>query len=153
MGQKFAAYDENRTITGYYDDALSPPPKGFQVVAITAAQHKAMLTGEASGKRTAIDLNGVPVLLDPLPLTEAQLDAAKRMERDAALRFSDWYAARHQDELMIGKGTTLTADQLDSLLNYRKALRDLPLNDRWPEVELPSRPDFLAAQDSTSPSP
>jgi len=145
MGQKYAAYDEQRTIVAFYDDAISPAPKGAQVIKLSDAQYRGLLAGQGEGKRMAIDENGLPVLLDPAPLSPDQLADAKRAARDAALSATDWLIARHQDETFAGRGTTLTADQFDELLAYRKALRDLPLADGWPGVDLPATPDFLNA--------
>jgi hypothetical protein len=145
MGQKYAAYDEQHTIVAFYDDAVSPAPKGAQVIKLNDAQYRGLLIGQAEGKRMAIDESGLPVLLDPAPLSPDQLADAKRAGRDAALSSTDWLIARHQDETFAGRGTTLTADQLDELLAYRKALRDLPLADGWPNVDLPAAPDLLNA--------
>ncbi|WP_406869747.1 phage tail assembly chaperone [Paraburkholderia fungorum] len=145
MGQKYAAYDDTRAITGFYDSSICPPPKGLKTIAITDEQHAALLAGQSAGKRMAVDADNKPVLLDSLPPTDAQLDPVKRGQRDAALKASDWFAARHQDELLIGKGTSLNAAQLDELLIYRKALRDLPESPDWPNVELPAAPSFVTA--------
>ncbi|MFP3276761.1 MAG: phage tail assembly chaperone [Paraburkholderia sp.] len=145
MGQKYAAYDAQRTIVAFYDDAISSPPKGDPVAKISDAQYRELLTGQADGKRMAVDDNGSPVLLDPAPLSPDALANAKRSNRDAALSATDWLVARQQDETFAGGDTTLTASQFAALLAYRKALRDLPLADGWPDIDLPAAPDFLNA--------
>jgi Phage tail assembly chaperone protein len=151
MGQKFAAYDATGTITGFYDTALCDVPDGVDAVRITDAQHRELLDGQATGKRAAIDTSGAPVLLDAAPLSREQLADAKRADRDAVLSATDWLIARHQDETFAGGDRTLTDDQLAGLLAYRKALRDLPLVDGWPDVGLPVQPDFVGLQENTSP--
>ncbi|CAE6841846.1 hypothetical protein R69746_06961 [Paraburkholderia aspalathi] len=143
MRQKFAAYDAQRIITGFYDSIDSPVPDGMQAVAITDEQHALLLAGQSDGKRMTLDDRGVPCLLDPLPRTRAQLADAKRTTRDIALHATDWLVARHQDEKLIGDGTTLTADQLVALLKYRQALRDLSGAAGWPNIDLPAVPDFV----------
>lgn len=145
MGQKFAAHDATGAITGFYDDAISPPPAGVTAIEITAAQYRMLLDGQATGGRIVIDANGAPAVLDPAPASPELIASAKRAERDAALAATDWLVARHQDEALAGGDTTLTQAQLDALLAYRKALRELPDANGWPEVDLPAVPDFVAA--------
>jgi hypothetical protein len=146
MSQKYASYDvATRAITGYYDDAISTPPQGVQFVKLTAAQYREMLDGQSTGKQAAIDADGNPVLLDPPALTGEALAGMKRTERNTAITATDWIVARHQDEIAPGGTTTLTAGQYAALLAYRKALRDLPDSTEWPNVDLPTAPDFVTA--------
>jgi hypothetical protein len=145
MGQKLAAFDASRTIVAFYDDAISPAPDGANTIALTDAQYRMLLEGQAAGRRIAIDESDAPVLLDPLPPSDDELAEGKRAERDQALTASDWIVARHQDETLLGDGTTLTAEQFATLLSYRKALRELPEASGWPHVDLPAVPDFVTA--------
>lgn len=145
MGNKLASYDDTGAITAFYDTADSPPPAGAKVIELTDEQHRSLLAGQAAGKRMAVDTNGVPVLLDPLPLSRDQIATQKRALRDAALTATDWLVARHQDEKLIGNGTTLTADQFAVLLKYRQALRDISNAPGWPNIDLPAAPDFVTA--------
>ncbi|MFX1735406.1 phage tail assembly chaperone [Paraburkholderia sp. A1RI_3L] len=145
MGQKFAAHDAAGAITGFYDDAISPPPAGAKTIAITAAQYRMLLDGQATGGRIVIDANGAPAVLDPAPASPELIASAKRAERDAALTATDWLVARHQDETLAGGDTTLTSAQLDALLAWRRALRELPDAAGWPLVDLPAAPDFTTA--------
>lgn len=145
MGQKFAEYDVQRSIVAFYDEAISALPSDAQLVVITDEQHQALLAGQSKGRRLAVDEDGVPVLTDQLPLSAAQLAEMKRALRETALAATDWLIARHQDELMTGNDTTLTQAQIDALLGYRKALRDLPSVEGWPSVNLPVAPEFVAA--------
>lgn len=143
MGQKQAAYDLAGAIVAFYDTTDSPAPEGVAVANITDEQWQFLLDGQANGKRMAIDASLAPVLLDPLPPTRAELADSKRAQRDTALKATDWLVARHQDEKLIGDGTTLATEQFTVLLKYRQALRDLADAIGWPNVELPAAPDFL----------
>ncbi|HDR8929202.1 TPA: phage tail protein [Burkholderia vietnamiensis] len=144
MGQKFAAYDVQGSITGFYDSIDSPLPEGVAAKPITDDQWRLLIDAQAKGKRLAVDDSGVPVALDPLPPTRDQIAVMKRAQRDAALKSTDWLVSRHQDEKLIGNGTTLAADQFTILLKYRQALRDLADANGWPNVDLPAAPDFVA---------
>lgn len=146
MSQKRAAYDDAGKITAFYDDSISPAPEGANTIELTNDQYQMLLDGQSIGKRMAVDESGSPVLLDPLPPSGDQLADIKRAERDAALSATDWIVARNQDEVMLnGQGTSITGAQLTTLLEYRKALRDLPEAASWPNVDLPAVPDFVTA--------
>jgi hypothetical protein len=145
MGQKLAAFDASRTIVAFYDDAISPAPKGANTIALTDAQYRMLLDGQAAGRRMAVDDADAPALVDPFPPSDDELATVTRAERDQALTATDWIVARHQDETLLGDGTTLTAEQFATLLAYRKALRELPEANGWPHVDLPAAPDFVTA--------
>jgi hypothetical protein len=145
MGQILAAFDASRTIFGFYDDVLSPAPEGTNTIKLTDAQRRMLLEGKLAGRRMAVDENNAPALVDPFPPSDDTLAEVKRTERDHALTATDWIVARHQDETLLGDGTTLTAEQFAALLAYRKALRELPEAAGWPHVDLPAAPDFVTA--------
>ncbi|KVN57524.1 tail fiber assembly protein [Burkholderia stagnalis] len=144
MGKKLAAYNADGDIVAFYDTVDSPAPDGVAVVEITAEQLDNLMRAQAIGKRFAVK-NGVPIAVDPPPPTRAELATLKRAQRDAALMATDWLVARHQDEKLIGDGTTLTTAQFATLVKYRQALRDISDADRWPDVDLPAAPDFVTA--------
>ncbi|MGR3905712.1 phage tail assembly chaperone [Burkholderia sp. SR8] len=143
MGQKQAAYDSAGKIIGFYDSKVSPVPAEIPAVEITDDQWEMLLAGQANGMCMALDLNLTPILLDPKPLTRAELADMMRSRRDAALNATDWLVARHQDEKLIGDGTTLSADQFTVLVKYRQALRDLSDATGWPNCDLPLPPPFV----------
>lgn len=145
MGIKFAAYDDATSRIVFYDSIDSPVPESVTAVQITTALWRKLIDGQGQGKRIALDANGMPALFDPLPPTAAQQAELMRGRRDAALQATDWLVARHQDETLIGAGTTLTAEQFVVLLNYRQALRELADAEAWPDIDLPAAPDFLQA--------
>ncbi|HDR8939602.1 phage tail assembly chaperone [Burkholderia vietnamiensis] len=143
MGQKFASFDAEGKITGFYDSVDSPVPSGVQnVVEVTEAQWRELMSAQSRGARIAVSEQGRPVVLDPLPLTRAQIAEMKRAERDAALHATDWLVSRHQDEKLLGNGTTLTADEFELLLKYRQSLRECSDLPGWPNVSLPAPPLF-----------
>ncbi|KVN76049.1 phage tail protein [Burkholderia ubonensis] len=150
MGQKYAAFSEQGAITAFYDSADSPVPQGVSVVAISEQQWLALISAQSVGKRLVVDVAGKPVALDPLPPTRAEIASAKRAERDSALGATDWLVARHQDEKLLGNGTTLSADQFVMLLGYRQSLRECSGMPNWPDVTLPSPPPFVSEQGSAS---
>ncbi|SES99013.1 Phage tail assembly chaperone protein [Burkholderia cepacia] len=145
MGQKQAEMDANRQIVAFYDTVDSPAPAGAVVIDVTDEQWLALVNAQGAGKRLCVDAEGAAVALDPLPPTREQSAETKRMQRDAALTATDWLVARHQDELVIGEGTTLTAAQYAAVIKYRQALRDISDAKQWPDIDLPAAPDFLIA--------
>ncbi|KVM85820.1 phage tail protein [Burkholderia stagnalis] len=145
MGQKQAAYDSNSNIVAFYDKCDSPPPSGTNVVDISDDEWRISIEGQSRGKRAMLDGNMHPVLIDPPAPTRADVAASMRSKRDAAIDATDWFASRHQDETLIGNGTTLTAAQFSMLIKYRQALRDISGTEGWPYVVLPSAPDFVTA--------
>ncbi|AOJ62922.1 phage tail protein [Burkholderia ubonensis] len=146
MGQKYAAFSEQGAITAFYDSADSPVPQGVSVIAISEQQWLDLISAQSVGKRLVVDVAGKPVALDPLPPTRAEIASAKRAERDSALASTDWLVARHQDEKLLGNGTTLTADQFVMVLSYRQSLRECSGMPNWPDVTLPSPPPFVSEQ-------
>ncbi|MBU9675572.1 phage tail assembly chaperone [Burkholderia multivorans] len=140
MARIYAGYDAQRRIQSFFDDESRPD--GLSFVEITPEQHRMLIAGMAAGKTMAIDETQKPILIDPPKQTREQLAAAMRVARDAALRATDWLVARHQDEKLLGDGTTLTADQFALLLRYRQSLRDSSELPGWPNVALPAPPPF-----------
>jgi len=67
MGQKYAAYDANGTITGFYDDVDSPVPGGLSAIKITDAEWQDAIANQ--GKYSAV--NGVFTAANPWPSLSA----------------------------------------------------------------------------------
>ncbi|HDR9032696.1 TPA: tail fiber assembly protein [Burkholderia vietnamiensis] len=145
MGQKFAAFDERSNVTAFYDSVDSPVPNGVSVVKISDEVWLNLINAQGSGKRLVIDGAGTPVAVDPPQPTRDERARLMRARRDSALHATDWLVTRHQEEKLIGNGTTLTAEQFTALINYRQTLRDVADADRWPDVDLPAVPDFVIA--------
>jgi len=68
---------------GFYSRAIHGDNIPSDAVEITAAEHAALLTGQASGKRIVGDDDGRPFLADPPPLTLDELKADKNAEINA----------------------------------------------------------------------
>ncbi|MGZ2743273.1 phage tail assembly chaperone [Burkholderia stagnalis] len=145
MGQKQAAYDGKGAIIAFYDSVDSPAPTGVNVVDISDEAWRTLLDGQSRGKRAALDENMYPVLIDPPAPTRDDVAASMRGKRDTRMQASDWLVSRHQDETLIGNGTTLTAAQFSTLIKYRQTLRDISSTEGWPYIDLPPAPDFVTA--------
>jgi len=68
---------------------------------------------------------------------QGELDAEKalkRMQRNSELVSTDW---------ALASDSPLTDEQKTEATTYRQALRDLPAQEGFPNVELPTKPDFL----------
>ena len=144
MGQKLAAYGVDGYIVAFYDTVDSPAPNGAAVIEITTEQLDDLMCAQAIGKRLAVK-DGAPLAVDPPPPTRAELANVKRAQRDAALEATDWLVSRHQDEQLLGDGTSLTANQFAMLLRYRQSLREASDLPGWPTAELPSPPSFVVS--------
>ena len=73
--------------------------------------------------------------------TDEQLAATARAHRDELLTSTEWIVSRHRDEIDAGHGTTLGADDYAALLAYRQALRDVPLQEGFPQtIDWPTPP-------------
>ncbi len=58
----------------------------------------------------------------------------KRHTRNIALEQTDWTMA---------SDTPFTAEQKEEIVTYRQSLRDLPEEEDFPHVDLPTKPEFL----------
>ncbi len=80
--QKFAAYDANGNITGFYDSVASPVPAGLTAIPITAAQWEECLGAASTVARYTV-ANGA--LVAPAPPSAASLLAAAQSSQAAAV--------------------------------------------------------------------
>ncbi|HDR9024825.1 TPA: phage tail protein [Burkholderia vietnamiensis] len=144
MGQKFAAFDTQGNITAFYDSIDSPPPDGADVVSISDDEWRQLIDGMSHGKRASLGDNRRPVLVDMPPPTRDAVASTMRSKRDSAMTATDWLVSRHQDEKLLGNGTSLTSEQFSTLLRYRQSLRDVSTADGWPYIDLPVVPVFVA---------
>lgn len=81
MGQKYAAFDAEGQITGFYDSIDSPPPENLDIIEITDDEWLMLLTGSGY---TIVD----GVIVDPPPAEEVPLTVIKaglkaRIDADA----------------------------------------------------------------------
>lgn len=101
----------------------------------------------SSAKKIVAGPDGYPILVDPPPLSNEQLDANERAWRDTQLSPTDAIVSRHRDELEGGGATTLTPVQYTELQVYRRRLREWPQGDDFPLADhRPVVPPWLAEQ-------
>ena len=75
--------------------------------------------------------------LNPAPTTEQLADTA-RAERDRRIESVRWRIERHSDELALGSEPT---EPLEPLLQYVRALRDVPQQSGFPgDIDWPVNP-------------
>ncbi|HBO7589400.1 TPA: phage tail protein [Pseudomonas aeruginosa] len=87
--------------------------------------------------------DGQPMTKEPLPPSTDELAAIERAWRDRQLDATDALVARHRDEIEDG-ATTLTGEQYQILQAYRRALRDWPESERFPQSDnRPLQPEWL----------
>lgn len=102
---------------------------------ISEERFNAVIGSPEPGKIRDHDKEGLPILIDPPPLTDAQLAVQERQWRDDELASRQWLRDRHRDEQDLQRETTLSAEQFAELLAYLQALRDWPQSDLFPDAE------------------
>lgn len=123
------------------DSAFPEVPEG--AVEITLAQYVELFAGQASGKIISASVSGQPVLTDPV-VSPATLASHERAWRNQMLQNTQWLVFRDAEELEVGEGTTLRAEEFKQLLGYRQALRDWPNHPDFPDSHArPVEPDWL----------
>ena len=79
----------------------------------------------------------VEIDVEDIDTSEIELEhkgVGVRFRRDIALKNSDW---------ALASDSPLTNEQKTEATTYRQALRDLPEQEGFPDVEFPTKPDFL----------
>lgn len=74
----------SKSTGGFYSRDINGDNIPEDAVEITAEQHAALLEGQSQGKIISADENGHPILIDPPPLTEEQINNAVIAARSAA---------------------------------------------------------------------
>jgi hypothetical protein len=101
----YANLDADRFVIGFYsDDFHAADQIPATAVAITEDQHKALLDGQSSGKRMALDASGAPLLIDPntlVSLADAKTNVKTmiRAKRDALLLLTPFNGKDFQTDL------------------------------------------------------
>ena len=72
--------------------------------------------------------------IDTSAIELEQTTTGVRTNRNNSLKDSDW---------ALASDSPLTNEQKTEATTYRQALRDLPAQEGFPNVELPTKPDFL----------
>lgn len=134
---------------GAYVSGINDVDIPLDVIEIPRAYWLSLLQQLAvSPKRISVNPdNGYPILVDPLPLMADQAAANEIAWRNGQLTATDRLVARDRDEMDEGGGTTLDQSQYTQLQAYRRALRDWPQDELFPDVEhRPVAPLWLAGQ-------
>lgn len=129
--------------------ACSLPPAA-DLVPLSDDAYRALLDGQSKGKRIVVR-DGQPTLADPPPLTEAQIAAGIRTQRDALLAPVSDALQRHLLQKNYGQPTTLTETEAVAMATYAQALRDVPQQADFPHsVVWPEPPAPTASTPATT---
>lgn len=139
--RKYSKSTETSYIIGFHPDIPS------DAVDISDECYERVIGNPTPGKVRSHDAMGLPILIDPTPLTLEQLAVIERLWRDTQIHSMRWLRERHRDEVDSARPTTLTDEQSTELLNYVQALRDWPVAPGFPSSEhRPSPPTWVAVQ-------
>lgn len=119
----FYCYDLSGWFCPEYNEVIPP-----DAVEVDLEERQALLAGIEAGLVVVKGKDGRPQLADRPGPSIDQLKARERVWRDGQLVNTDPLVMRHRDEIEIGGGTTLSAEQYGQLLTYRSELR------KWPEL-------------------
>jgi len=120
------------------------PSMPSDAVPITEERFIAVIGNPAPGKIRSHDADGLPVLTDAAPLSDAELSMLARKWRDGQLLASQWLVDRDRDEEAAGRPMSLSIEDHQELLDYRQELRDWPSSTGFPaDASRPLPPDWL----------
>lgn len=131
----------------FYDSAVHTEDQlPADATEISRDLHRSLLDG-VSGQTRMIDFTlSPPVLIDLPEPTQERLASLEEGWRDSRLRHTDDLVTRHRDEREMGGLTTLTSSEFMTLMNYRKALRDWPQSDLFPDSRYrPAEPLWISS--------
>ncbi|NWD81902.1 phage tail protein [Pseudomonas reactans] len=118
-----------------------------EAVEIDEDRYLAVIANPQPGKIRAHDSDGLPILIDPPPLTGLELSSQERQWRDFELSSVMWLRERHRDQQEIGIEVALSSEQFKELLVYMQALRDWPQSQHFPDNEhRPPAPPWIVDQ-------
>lgn len=135
----------SKSTRGFYDPEIhgSMPEDALE---ITPERHAELLAGQSKGKVITWGNDGFPVLVDPPPPSDEELERVERAWRDAQFSPTDAIVSRHRDELESGGATTLSPEQYTELQVYRRKLRNWPQGADFPLADhRPVAPSWLSA--------
>lgn len=80
----------------------------------------------------------------PAPPSDEKRAIGLKGLRDSLIERTDWLVQRHRDEKDMNRPTTMSAEAFAELLEYRQTLRDLPVAEGFPNLEIPALPAGIA---------
>lgn len=108
---------------GFYIPEVHGDDMPEDAVEITAKQHADLLSGQSSGKIITSDTNGIPVLIDPPPMTEDQLKEYEIYQDKKYLADTDWIIARIGEASLSGQDTAPLLAQYATEIEQRELAR------------------------------
>lgn len=127
--------------SGFYHSDLHGTNIPADAFELSEGEYCALVSNAPKGTVLGLTANGRP---ERVLLAEQTLDATERAWRDKVLDRTQWLVLRDAEELEIGEGTTLRAEQFKQLLAYRQDLRDWPNDPEFPDAHSrPLEPDWL----------
>lgn len=128
----------SKSTGGFYSHEIHGDNMPDDAVEITEAYHAELLEGQSQGMRIVADDTGYPVLADPLPPTQDEIEAAERQWRDQELVRSDIKINKRIDN----------GQPFDDWSAYRVELREWPHSPDFPDQNMrpvsPDSPDPVA---------
>ncbi|MDD0972447.1 phage tail assembly chaperone [Pseudomonas fontis] len=116
----------------------------LDVKIIDEARYERVIANPPANKARGHDEEGLPTLVEPLPLSQQVLAQLARRWRDEELGRYLWLRERHRDEQELGGRTTLTESQYAQLIELLQKLRQWPQSENFPvETSRPSSPAWL----------
>ncbi|MBI1262937.1 MAG: hypothetical protein GC184_14565 [Rhizobiales bacterium] len=108
-------------------------------VEVPAAEHKALMIAQASGKIIVANKKGYPVAAEPPPLTNEELDVAARRKRDRLIDDIQWRYERYARQNRLGLASSDDITELDA---YVQALADVTTQPGYPaSINWPTPPE------------
>ena len=130
-------FNFNQTIA--YEDRTRD--LNFEAARRWAAEHGAAFEEDVAARKTVggklmryfvIGSEPAPVVVEPVPEpTVAELQAAKRAERDAIMQSAQDRIDRYRNQIEAGFAPTDDAETFKALLRYAQYLRDFTAAENW----------------------
>jgi len=129
---------------GFYNEAIHRDSIPADAVQITDDLYESLLAAQSLGQQIGADDDGYPVVVPITPeMHEAERSMDARARRDACIASAMWIVERHRGQEQLGLKTSITAEQYTALLTYQQSLRDWPAQPGWPDIDLPTEPNWL----------
>lgn len=129
---------------GFYNTELHGREIPEDSVEIDVQTYETLKEWRQSNKTPKLTDTGQWIAIDPPAPSESDVAAYLRNERDKLIESTDWLVQRHRDEKDMNRPTTMSAEAFAELLEYRQTLRDFPVAEGFPNLELPALPEGIA---------